>query len=113
MHDDDIAASGSTDALPTLFSPLDLRLPVDLLLTLVRDERARLTALPAPSAPAELELHAWRRQQLVDLLAWLHVQGETAGVSLYITETDVALSDDDFRDLLDGAGDAEPDDLLA
>lgn len=112
MHDDELAASGSADALPTMFSPLDLRLPVELLLSVVRAERARLAELPRPSAPAERELDAWRRQQLVDLLAWLHQQEGKAAVSLYITETDVELSDEEFTDLLDGAGEAEEDDQL-
>lgn len=108
MLDDRSGAAGGADALPSLFSPLDLRLPVELLIDLVREERARLAAIPRPASPTERELLAWRKQQLVDFLAWLHLQGDRAGVSLYVTETDLELSDAEMDALGDAArGDPE------
>ena len=112
MHDDEFDATDNSDALPSIFTPLDLRLPVDLLVKVIRDERARHAAVPVPAAAAERELHAWREQQLVDLLGWLHTQHEHAGISMYVTETDIELTDEELRDITDGAGEAEEDDLL-
>ena len=112
MYDEEFDATDNSDALPTIFSPLDLRLPVDLLVKVIRDERARIATVPVPTASAEKELHAWREQQLIDLLAWLHTQDGHAGISMYVTETDIELSDDELRDITDGAGDTEEDDLL-
>lgn len=113
MYDDENFDSANPgDALPSIFSPLDLRLPVDLLVQVIRAERVRQAAVPMPTAPAERELHAWREQQLVDLLAWLHTQGEQAGISLYVTETDIDLSDEEIREITDGASEAEEDDLI-
>lgn len=112
FDDEDLEAANNGDALPSIFTPLDLRLPVDLLVQVIRAERARHAAVPMPMASAERELHAWRDQQLVDLLAWLHTQGELAGISLYVTETDIDLSDEEIREITDGAGEAEEDDQL-